>query len=196
MKYARMTRAADADQYTATAKVLHWAIVTLLVLQFAVAWTMPGIGRGTEPETLINLHLSFGAVILVVMVIRLLWRLTHPAPPPPEGRPGWQLFAARWVHGVLYVLLFTVPVLGWMNASYRGWHITLFRVIELPSLIAPRAANAATGFVGAWSGDVHVLLSYALIGAIGLHVVGALYHRFVLQDALLGRMLPNGQIRP
>lgn len=182
-----------ASRYTGTAKILHWATAALVIAQFAVAWTMPAIGRGTEPGLLINLHLSFGALILAVTGFRLVWRLRHPAPPPPDGLPGWQLLASRWVHGLLYGLLLALPVLGWINASYRGWRIALFGTIELPAILAPRAANATSGLLGAWSGDVHVFASYVLIAIIGVHVLGALFHRFILRDALLDRMLPHGQ---
>lgn len=192
MEHPQATRHPEADQYTATAKVLHWTILALLLVQFALAWTMPAIKRGTEPETLINLHLSFGAVVLLVMVVRLIWRLSHPAPPTPDGLPGWQLLASRLVHALLYGLLFAIPVLGWINASYRGWRITVFGVIDLPGLVAPRSANAASGLIGQWSGDVHIWASYLLLGAVAAHVLGALYHRFVLHDRILARMLPKG----
>lgn len=195
-RHPEATRHPERDQYTGTAKALHWTVLGLLVVQFIVAWTMPGAGRDTQPETLINLHLSFGTLIILVMALRLVWRLTHPAPPPPDGLPGWQLLASRTVHGLLYALLFAVPILGWINASYRGWNVTLFGLVPLPGLIAPRSANAATAVIGRWSGDVHIWTSYVLLGAIALHVLGALYHRFVLHDAILARMLPHAGNQP
>ena len=139
-----LTRHPEAERYTGMAQILHWIVVALLIVQFTLAWTMPDIRRNTEPEALINLHLSFGLVILLVMAVRLIWRLTHPAPPPPNGLPAWQLLSSRVVHGLLYALLFVIPVLGWMNASYRGWDVTLFGFLHMPNLVPPRSATPMT----------------------------------------------------
>ncbi len=106
--------------YTGTAKALHWLIVVLLIAQFIFAWTMPHIGRNTPVATLISLHFTFGIMILAVAVVRLIWRFTHAEPAPPDGVPRWQMWSARIVHWFLYLLLFVIPLLGWINASYRG----------------------------------------------------------------------------
>jgi cytochrome b561 len=110
-----------ATGYTALAKLLHWSMAALLVGQFAVAWTMPHIGRNTVPGTLINLHFSLGVLLLLVTAVRLAWRWTRPEPAPLDGVPPWQVQSARVVHVLLYVLLFVLPVLGWINASWRGF---------------------------------------------------------------------------
>ena len=81
--------------YTGTAKLFHWTVAVLLIVQYVVAWTMPEIHRGTVPETLINLHLSIGVLIILIMAARLIWRLIHPAPPPPTNLPAWQLMSSR-----------------------------------------------------------------------------------------------------
>jgi cytochrome b561 len=170
--------------YTSTAKVLHWLVLALLIIQFTLAWTMPHIGRNTVPETLINLHFSFGIVILAVVVIRLVWRWTHPEPAPLDGLPPWQVTTARIVHYLLYLLLLVLPVLGWVNASFRGYDVSPFGLFTLPKLVATRAP----GF--GWTGDVHVWLStYALLGLVGLHVIAALYHA-TRKDGVFSRMLP------
>ena len=171
--------------YTPVAIGLHWVVVLLLFVQYIIGWTMPAIHRGTQPGTLINLHLSFGALILITLLVRLAWRMTHRAPPPPAGLPGWQNQASALVHGLLYLLLIAIPVLGWMNASARGWTVTLFGLIPLFPLTAEGSA------VGRASGDVHATLSYVLLGVAALHVLAALYHRFVLRDEVLQRMLPG-----
>jgi len=171
--------------YTATAKTLHWLIVLLLIAQFIFAWTMPHIGRNTPVTTLISLHFTFGIVILAVAVVRLLWRLTHPEPKPEDGMPPWQTSTARVVHWLLYLLIFVLPILGWINASWRGMPIVMFGA-TLPQLVATRAAGWG------WTGDVHALLAnYALLALVGLHVVAGLYHYFVRRDRVLQRMLPG-----
>ena len=90
------------------------------------------------------------------------------------------------MHWLLYGLLFVLPILGWINASYRGFPVSLFGLVELPKLLATRAP----GF--GWIGDVHgVLANYAMLALVGLHVAAALYHYFVRRDGVLQRMLPG-----
>jgi cytochrome b561 len=171
--------------YAGTAKALHWTIVALLIVQFIAAWTMPDIKRDTKPDTLINLHISVGVLILFVAVLRLTWRAGHPEPPPEDGLPPRQVQSARAVHWLLYALLFVLPVLGWLNASWRGFPVIMFG-LELPKLLATRAPG------GGWTGDVHALLAtYGLLTLVGLHVAAALYHYFIRRDGVLQRMLPG-----
>ena len=172
--------------YTGTAKALHWLIVALLIVQFVVAWSMPHIGRDTKPDTLINLHFSFGVLILVSR--SCAWpggsRMASRAPP---SVPPWQVQSARVVHWLLYLLLFVVPVLGWINASWRGFPVTVFGLFELPKLVATRAPGWG------WTGDVHGLLAnYVMLALVGLHVAAALYHYFIRRDGVMQRMLPGG----
>lgn len=181
-----MAKAKNGLVYTGTAKLLHWVIVALLIVQFVLAWTMPEIRRDTKPETLINLHLSFGVLILAFAVVRLGWRLTHAEPEPEDGLPPWQVQSARIMHRLLYLLLFVVPILGWINASWRGFPVSLFGLVELPKLMATRAA----GF--RWTGNMHSLLAeYAMLVLVGLHVVAGLYHWLVRRDRVMQRMLPG-----
>ena len=176
---------ASTKGYTRAAKALHWLIVALLIAQFIVAWTMPHIGRETRPDTLINLHFSIGVVTLFVAVVRLVWRLTHPEPPPEAGVPPWQNTSAHIVHWLLYSLLFVVPILGWLNASWRGFPLIMFG-LEMPTLLATRAPGWA------WTGDLHGLLAnYAILTLVGLHVAAALYHWLIRRDGVLQRMLPR-----
>ena len=171
--------------YGGMAKALHWMIVALLIVQFIVAWTMPEIRRDTKPETLINLHFSVGVLVLAVAIVRLAWRATHGEPAPLDGVPPWQLLSARTVHWLLYALLFVLPVLGWINASYRGFPVVMFG-LELPKPVATRAP------AWRWTGDVHALLAnYALLALVGLHVAAGLYHYFIRRDRVLQRMLPG-----
>jgi cytochrome b561 len=171
--------------YTPTAKVLHWLVVALLVLQFSVAWTMPHIGRNTVPNDRINLHFSLGVVILAVIVARLIWRWTHHEPAPADGLPRLYVTAAWLVHYLLYLLLLIIPLLGWANASFRGYDVTLFGAVTMPKLLATRAP----GF--AWTGDVHVFIAtWVLLAVIALHIAAVCYHAAIRRDGVLSRMLP------
>lgn len=180
-------QSAPAAGYTPVAKLLHWLVVVLIVAQFVLAYLMPHIGRDTKPNAVINLHFSFGLVILAVVILRLVWRWTHREPTPLDGIPPAFVWSARIVHYALYLLLIVIPVLGWMNASWRGFDVSVFGLFTLPRLMGTRAP----GF--AWTGDVHVSLSwYFMLVFIGIHVAAALYHALVRRDGVLARMLPGG----
>ncbi|HJU22235.1 MAG TPA: cytochrome b [Casimicrobiaceae bacterium] len=172
--------------YGALAKTLHWLVFALVFAQYIVAILMPDIGRNTRPDTLINLHMSLGATILIVVVIRWLWRTDHPVMIATTDMPRWEQRFARATHVTLYALLVITPILGWMNASARDFSIDVFGVIALPHLVAPHAR------IGMMAGDVHTFLAWALLVPIGLHVAAALYHYFVRRDGVLQRMLPQG----
>jgi cytochrome b561 len=172
--------------YTGTAKALHWTTVALLIGQFIFAWTMPHIGRNTPVTTIISLHFTFGITILTVAIVRLGWRLTHPEPAPDDGMPLWQIASARAIYWLLYVLLFVLPMLGWINASWRNMPIVMFG-LELPQLVATRAPGWG------WTGAVHGLLAdYLMLALVGLHVAAALYHYFFRRDGVLARIFPRG----
>jgi cytochrome b561 len=180
-----MSKAKNGPGYTETTKALHWLIVALLIVQFVLAWTMPEIRRDTKPDTLINLHLSLGVLILAVAVVRLGLRVIYGKPEPAAGLLPWEQRGSHVVHWLIYLLLVVMPILGWINASYRGMAIMMFDM-ELPKLVATRAR----GF--GWTGDVHGLLAnYVLLTLVGLHVAAALYHYLVRRDGVLQRMLPG-----
>jgi cytochrome b561 len=121
----------------------------------------------------------------VVAIVRLGWRLTHSEPAPLDGIPPWQTATARIVHWLLYLLMFVVPILGLISASWRGMSMVMFG-LELPTLVAKRAAGWG------WTGDVHGLLAnYLMLALVGLHVAAGLYHYFVRRDGVLQRMLPG-----
>lgn len=174
-----------AITYTKTAKFLHWLVLALLVTEFTIGWIMPHIGRNTPLGTLIGLHFSFGVVILGVVIIRLIWAATHHVP-QADDIPAWQHRAAVIVHWLLYLVLFVLPILGWLNASWRGYPVSLFGLLEVPRLLAARMPGWQ------WTGDVHkILADYVLLTLVGLHVLAALYHHFIRRDGVLQRMLPN-----
>lgn len=176
---------AAVDSYGSIAKWLHWLVFALVFVQFIVALAMPGIRRGVVPETLINLHMSFGVLIMAVVLIRMLWRSVYPVAAAVDNTPAWQRTLARVTHWMLYGLLLVLPILGWAAASARDWTVRLFELVTLPRLLP---ANAKIGFV---AGDVHVVLSWVLLGLVGFHVAAGLYHYFVLRDRVLQRMLPG-----
>jgi len=171
--------------YDGVAKTLHWLILALLAVQFTLAWAMPDIENGQMPESLVRLHLSFGLTILAIMLVRLGWRATHPAPPPPDDIPRWQQLASRLVHWALYALLVATPLAGWSWASAKGWPIVVFGVVNLPRLVPEGSPLRPV------MGTAHMYLSWAILVFAGLHALAALRHHFLLDDDVVRRMLPR-----
>jgi cytochrome b561 len=173
-----------AAVYTPTAKALHWTIVLLVTIQFVTALAMPDIGPHTQPDTWIGLHFSIGVLILVVMAARLVHRLMYPVPLEASQAPAWERVVALLVHRLFYLILLTGPLLGWASASAHRLTVSLFGLITLPSIAAPKARWALT------AGDVHATAMWVLLALVAMHAAAALYHHVVLHDATLRRMLP------
>lgn len=179
------TQSDDKRRYPAALRGLHWLVVLLLIGQFAVAWTMPEVHKGTAPTGLIAWHLSLGIVIWLVMAVRLAVRLSSPVPPPPDDLPAGLRLLSRSTHYAFYLLLLLLPVLGFMNASARGWNVRLFGLIPMPALVPTGSPT------GRAMGDVHQTVALILLGVIALHVAGALYHALILKDRVVHRILPS-----
>jgi cytochrome b561 len=172
-----------ATHYGPVAKTFHWLIFALLVAQYTIGSIMPHIGRNTPDQGWVSWHLSVGATILLVIVLRFLWRLRHPVPIPASIAP-WERRLAYFIHWMLYLLVFAMTMLGWAAANSRGWQVKVLGIIPLPAL-APKGASWAHE-----AGDIHNVLVYVLLGFIVLHVAGALFHALVHRDEILRRMLP------
>ena len=171
-------------RYHPVAKALHWLVALLVAVQFGIAWAMPDIGPHTKLGRLISLHLTMGALIGLVALARVSWRLRRGAPAGIATAPRWLRTSARVSHAMLYVLLLILPLLGWAAASARGWRVTL-----LPGVALPGAATRLKVRLSA--GDVHTFLAYTLLAIVALHIAAALYHRLILRDQVLARMLPG-----
>lgn len=170
------------------ARGFHWLVVLLLIAQYALAWTMPNADKPKAPVGLIGWHVSIGLLIMAVMLLRLCWRLTHPAPSPPGDLPVVVQGISRLTHVLFYVILFIVPFLGWAMASSRGWDISLFGLIPLPSIVAASSTDSALTVA---LSNAHIFLATSLLFVIALHVAGAMFHLFVLRDDVTQRMLPE-----
>jgi cytochrome b561 len=169
--------------YGTTAKALHWLIVALLLVQYPIGWLMPDVHRGEQPGSGMNLHVSFGIMILILTVLRFVWRLTHPVA-PESSLPPWQRSSSEVVHWLLYALVLATTLTGWLFASFRGWSISFFYLMPLPML----ASDSAAG--GRAIDGLHQAMEWTLLVFIGVHLAAALAHIFVHRDRVMKRMLP------
>src|SRR3984893_9270553 len=175
---------ARQPNYGTTAKVFHWLIVALLIVQFPLGWFMPDIHRGMKPGDAMTFHISFGITILALMALRLFWRITHPVA-PASSLPAWQRLSSEAVHWLLYALVFATTMTVWIFASERGWSISLFFAVPLPML--PTEGSLLANSLGKWHGT----MEWALLLVISLHVAAAMAHTFIFRDRIMQRMLPE-----
>ena len=177
--------AAGGWRYDGVAKAFHWLVVAMLVVQYSVALVLGLILPKSAEDGLAEWHFAVGSSVLVVMLARLAWRLTHTPPPPPADlSPGLKLLS-RATHWVFYAVLIVLPVLGWFAASAHGATVRLAGLIPLP-LLVPKDDP-----FGKAMQTVHPVIAITLLAVIALHIAGALYHAFVKRDGVMQRMLPG-----
>jgi cytochrome b561 len=174
----------DRLQYGTTAKLFHWLIVALLLVQYPIGWLMPDLHKDMKPGAAMTFHVSVGMTILVLIVLRLVWRLTHPVA-PESSLPPWQRLGSEAMHWLLYALVLATTVTGWLFASFRGWSMSFFFLAPMPMLASnnPAAGKVIDG--------LHQAMEWALLVVIGIHVATALVHIFVYRDRIMQRMLPG-----
>ncbi|MBV9825004.1 MAG: cytochrome b [Alphaproteobacteria bacterium] len=176
--------AVEQLHYGTVAKLFHWVIVALLTVQLPLGWLMPDIHRDMQPGQAMSLHISIGLTVLILIVVRFGWRLTHPVA-PESNLPGWQRISSELVHWLLYLVVFLTTMTGWIFASMRGWSLSLFGIIPLPGLVGQGSQ------FGRAVGGYHHSLPWVLVGLIALHVAAALVHLFYYRDGVMRRMLPQ-----
>jgi cytochrome b561 len=170
--------------YGTTAKLFHWLAVALLAVQYPLGRFMPDIHRGMKPGYAMTFHVSFGITILALMVLRFFWRITHRVA-PARSLPTWQKLISEAVHWLLYALVLTTTMTGWIFASERGWSISLFFAVPLPML--PTEGSLLANAIGKWHGT----MEWALLLVISAHVAAAMAHTFIFRDRIMQRMLPE-----
>ena len=171
-------------QYGITAKIFHWLIVALLIAQYLIGWLMPDLHRNMKPGAPMTFHVSVGLSILVLIMLRFVWRLTHPVA-PESSLPPWQRLSSEAVHWLLYALVLATTATGWLFASFRGWSMQFLYLVPMPMLASENSAAGKT--IDGW----HQALEWTLLVVIVVHVAAALVHLFVYRDRIMQRMLPG-----
>jgi cytochrome b561 len=178
-----------ARAWGALSKSLHWIIVLLIINQWLIAERAEDLPNGLAKLQALAWHKSFGITILMLAILRLVWRWLNPVPSLEGVTRPWERALAGISHVLLYGLIFAMPLTGWMMSSARNFPVSWFKLFQLPDLVAPgeemfRRMN-----------DLHHLLFKVLVVVAVLHVAGALKHHFIDRNEVLKRMLPFGGIK-
>ena len=172
------------ERYTRTAIFLHWLVALGLVGTFALGFYMHDLPLSPSKLQLYSWHKWAGVTLLVLIVVRLAWRMTHRAPALPVTMGPTARLAAHAGHWLLYALMLAIPLSGWLMSSAQGFSVVWFGILPLPDLVSKDAA------LGALLKDVHITLNYTLLVVVAGHIGAALLHHFIKKDTVLARMLP------
>ncbi len=184
--------------YTHTAIALHWTIALLIFAGFGLGLTMTEMVFSPDKLKFYSWHKWIGITVFALAAARLLWRLSHPAPPLPGHMPIWQQRAAHASHHVLYFLFFAIPISGWLFSSAKGIPTVYLGLIPLPDLlnkdigeIVLMAANAEKLFtVAELLRLTHKTLNYSMGALVILHIVAAIKHYAIDRDEVMTQMIP------
>jgi cytochrome b561 len=179
-------------RYSRPAVVLHWLVAVLILCNVAL-----GLSADWVPDAwarpVIDTHKSIGITVLGLVLLRILWRATHPAPPLPADYPRWERWFAHGAHLLLYAVMLALPLSGWMHDS--AWKdadthpMFLFGLVPWPRMGFIEAIEPATKeHLHDVFGSVHIAFGYALYALLALHIIGALKHQWHDRHPELQRM--------
>ncbi|HEX6928046.1 MAG TPA: cytochrome b [Gammaproteobacteria bacterium] len=171
------------NDYGLVAILFHWLIAALVFIQLGIGIYVDDLPISLARLQWLSRHKATGFVILVLVLARLAWRLVNPAPALPGSMAHWERRIAHATHWLLYGLLITAPLAGWLHADAAGLGVNVFGLFSVPDLM-PKNRQVSEMFH-----DVHVVLVAALAVLLLLHVAAALRHA-LLRDGVFGRMLP------
>lgn len=167
--------------YHPLSKSLHWIMFILIALALAVIEVRGDIPKG-DPlrDSLKNWHMLAGQLVFLFVIVRVLARFSFNAPPAISG-PRWQTASAHAVHGLLYLVMFALPISGVLFYQAAGKEVEFLGWI-LPQLIVPDPALKSS------IKEIHETMGNAVYFLVGIHVLGAIYHHFIVKDDTLRRM--------
>lgn len=183
-------------QWGVVSKTFHWVIGIAMIAMLALGIYLAEADLpGKERYPLILAHKAVGICLLFAVVLRFVWRLFSKAPKMPEGSSKLEILAAHGGHWLLYILMFALPLSGWLMSSAAGYPVTVWGFEQyfgfdkgLPALVEKSEE------IGRFARGMHELVGYGLIVVIVGHVGAALKHHFWNKDTVLKRMMPFGRV--
>ncbi len=172
----------STDRYNPISVVFHWLMAAIIVATWSIAIVVSDMPLSPARITGYSWHKWLGVTVFFLVLLRLVWRATHPAPQLEIKMPAWQERAMQLTHFALYLLMIVIPLVGWLMSSAKGYTVNYFGLFELPDLLSKDKA------LGHQLKDLHEYLADVLVALVCLHVLAALKHQFIDRDGLLSRM--------
>lgn len=161
-------------------------LALIIIGMIGFGWWMNHIPARPDRFFYRSIHADIGYVILLLTVLRLVWRLVNPTPIMPAGTSRWQKVAAHFSHGALYLAVIIVTMLGWAHSgAHAPDYSNFFGLFHVPQFTAPDRAAA-----GVYE-DRHILFAYVLLALIAIHVIAAVWHHFIRRDRIVARMVTD-----
>jgi cytochrome b561 len=175
--------------YPARSRLLHWTMAVLIICMLLIGLSMVESLAVWQP-TAVSLHKSFGVLLLLMVMLRLVNKYVTPRPKLPKKMPHIQKQVATLSHYVLYAAMILMPLSGWLMQSADGRAVNVFGAFTLPQLIEQNIK--AYSFFR----EFHAWMAWLLIIMITMHVLAALYHGLIRQDRVLTSMLYSKKPKP
>jgi cytochrome b561 len=193
-----MSAANTRTRYGGVAMTLHWLIAAAIILNLGLGLYMANILSDQDPGrfAIIQFHKSVGLTVLVLSLLRLLWRVVNPVPPLPASMSPGLKALAHGTHYLLYFLIIAIPLSGWalVSASPLGLPTNYFGLFHWPSISSlADLTRAQKAPLHREFFAVHLYLAITALVLVPLHICGALYHQFRGED-VLRRMLPGTHV--
>jgi len=171
-------------RYDAVAIALHWLVAVVILCNFSLGIYMNDLPLSPWKLKVYSWHKWAGVTVFLLVVLRLVWRSLHTPPPLPAAMPGWQVKAAHAGHHALYLLMFAVPITGWLMSSAQGVQTVYFGILPLPDLLDKNKE------LGEALKLVHQTLNFTMAAVVLGHAGAALKHHYLDRDDILTRMAP------
>jgi cytochrome b561 len=173
-----------SSNWGSVARSFHWLLGAAVLGMLAYGWWMNHIPARPDRFFHRSIHADIGYLVLVLMVVRLVWRGLNPTPALPSDTPRWQRIAAQISHWAMYAATILVAMLGWAHSGahapdYADW----FGLFRVPQITSPDKA-AAQAYE-----NRHIFFAYVLLALIAIHVAAALWHHLVKRDRVTSRMM-------
>lgn len=163
--------------------LIHWITAPLILFLFGLGVYMVDLTYydnwyHTAPE----LHISLGLLLFLFMIVRLVWRISNPSP-VELSENALQRIAAKLVKSALYLFIFTVIISGYLITTAEGQPASMFGLLKFPVLVELTPAKVDL------AGEIHEFLAWGIIALVVAHILGALFHHFILRDRTLVRIV-------
>lgn len=177
----------NTDRYGLVSRLLHWTMALLILGMIGVGAYMTELAKEDPLRAqLFAMHKSIGVTLLGLALIRLLWNLVCRPPEMPAVLKRHEVIISKATTGTLYLLMLATPIAGYLVSDTGGKPISYFGQFDLPMLMEKNHdLHEALE-------EVHGFLAWSMLALVGLHVLGALKHRFFDMDPeadVLKRML-------
>ena len=178
-----------ASSWGSVSRWFHWILGLAIIGMIAYGWWMNHFPARADRFFYRSIHADIGYVVLLLTVLRLVWRGVNRTPELPADTSRWERIVARVSHGLLYLVTILVAMLGWAHSgartpNYADW----FGLFQVPQITSPDKVAA-----GAYE-ERHIFFAYVLLALIVIHLLGALWHHFVRRDRVAARMVRASRV--